>query len=285
MGSGAKKGDFTKVSPETAKGEDNLSSQLAALRRSQTQIRAESKSSKPVDFDWGDEHDSEEAKDEDAANEKADAESKEQTTLTHGEDGKNSDDGEDTGTQMLNLTNPEEELRFTESIKQKSQKIRDQFRSLREITANKMISMKEAFSKQQYDESSPVHTLNQMVKGKLDSLVQTPGPSIIGEINAYLDFVKSQPPLKKALGPVMLKKFQGKILEREKRAIADMRAALGMDGEHPERQSLDTQEENLERTIGAVIPCVMEATTAKILLDAGIEMMIEIDKCRQLNLM
>merc|ERR1711871_1612907 len=99
------------------------------------------------------------------------------------------------------------------------------------------------------------------------------------------EYVKSQPALIKASGVVLLKKAQAELLERENKAIAELRAALGMDGKQPERQSLDVQEEILERTIGAVMHCGVEAVAAEPLLQAGIEMMTEVDKCRQLNAM
>merc|ERR1711871_1568024 len=99
------------------------------------------------------------------------------------------------------------------------------------------------------------------------------------------EYVKSQPALIKASGVVLLKNAQAELLERENKAIAELRGALGMDGKLPEKQSLNAQEETLERTIGAAMQCGVKAMSAEPLLKAGIEMMSEVDKCRQLNAM
>jgi hypothetical protein len=294
------KTDTTKVSPAVAAskdGENDLATQLAALRRSQSQIRAESKSGKPVDFDWGDEHDNEDEDEDDdvstgggSTDNVEEKKTQDEVNLFAGKDPfahdtDESSEDEEADAEMLSLRTPVDEKNFLDFVERRSQKIKDEFETLRKHVAKTTAATKERFARDRYDETAPTHVLHKRVKDQVESLTKVPGPSIIAELHTYIEYVKSQAPLRKASGVVILKRAQADLVEREKKAIAELRGALGMDDKHPEKQSLDQQEETLERTIGAVMQCGVEAMVAGPLLTAGIEMMTEVDKCRQLNAM
>merc|ERR1711871_1190314 len=291
------KTDTTKVSPIGVENSDSsLATQLDALRRSNSQIREESKTNKPIDFDWGDEHDNDDEEDDEnddggtSSPSKTEDKNSDEENLFAGKDpfadeSDESSEDEEADTEMLSLGSQEDEKKFMDFIERRSKKIKDEFETLRNHIKKTTSKAKDRFIRDRYDETSPPHVLNKRVKDQIESLTSTPGPGIIAELRTYIEYVKSQPALLKASGVVVLKKAKAELVERENKAITELRAALGMDGKQPERQSLDVQEEILERTIGAVMQCSVEAESTEPLLEAGIEMMTEVDKCRQLNAM
>merc|ERR1711871_1278926 len=293
------KTDTTKVSPIGVENSDSsLATQLDALRRSNSQIREESKNKKPVDFDWGDEHDidddetDEENHNESSASLESRVESKNArednlfaSKDPFADDSDESSGDEEADLELLSIDSEDDEKKFMDFIERRSQKIKDEFKLLREHIAKKKATAMEQFIRDRYDENSAVHVLHKRVKDQIESITNSSGPEVISEMHTYIEYVKSQPALVKASGVVLLKKTQGEHTEREKKAIDQLRAALGMDGKPKEKISLDLQEEILERTIGAVMHCGVEAVAAEPLLQAGIEMMTEVDKCRQLNAM
>ena len=78
----------------------------------------------------------------------------------------------------------------------------------------------------------------------------------------------------------------------ENNSINNLKKALGMPNEnnlntHPEMKTLEEQESVLEKTLGAVMQCgTMESKiNVEPLIKAGIKMICEIDRCRELNKM
>jgi hypothetical protein len=89
---------------------------------------------------------------------------------------------------------------------------------------------------------------------------------------------------------VVFNVFVGSALENT--ALDGLKMALGMptgadSHPHPEMKSLEEQEDALEKAVGAVMQCgrLVSTISAEPLLAAGIQMMCEIDRCRELNKM
>jgi hypothetical protein len=128
-----------------------------------------------------------------------------------------------------------------------------------------------------------------MVKSKIMKLMDKgKNGNGISELHTYLDYVKEQALLRRAVGPVILKKATMKLTEMENNALTSLKNALGMNpDQHTEKLTLEEQEESLEKAVGSVMQCgrITSSIQAEPLLKAGIQMMIKVDKCRELNKM
>jgi hypothetical protein len=282
-----------KVAPIDSKhangGDLSMKDQLQALRDAQDQIGEESKA--PVDFDWGDEHDEDTDSEEDRERVQDNEISNQLKTFSHKDmtDSEEEDDDDDgPNGSIFELHTPDDIQRFQQHMNDRAQQIENSFAELHKFVKMRADKLKTSYINDRYDEKSGMPALARMVKAKIQKLLDKNGA--ISELHTYLDYVKEQVLLRRAVGPVVLKRATDSLTGLEETALQSLRAALGMDGEHPEKRTLEEQEEVLEKAVGAVMQCgrmedADHATPLGPLLKTGIQMMTEIDRCRELNKM
>jgi hypothetical protein len=126
------------------------------------------------------------------------------------------------------------------------------------------------------------HLQHKIVKEKIHKIMKKNGA--ISELHQYLDYVKEQAVLRRAIGPVILKKATTALTTMENNALALLKKSLGITDTNTEQdlktKTLEEQEEMLETSVGAVMQCGRMASSiqAEPLLKAGIAMMTQVDR-------
>jgi hypothetical protein len=281
----------SKVSPlnnnnnnEQNNQEITMNEQLQALRDAQKSIGEETK--KPLDFDWGDEHDDDDGLDSDENDTKSAEIDQKIASFSHKD---LSDEEEEIEDNVFELHTVSDVSRFVEHMKYRASQIETSFDSLQDFVKTRAENMKQTYLNDRYDENAGIPTLHKMVKSKIMKLMDKgKNGNGISELHTYLDYVKEQALLRRAVGPVILKKATMKLTEMENNALTSLKNALGMNpDQHTEKLTLEEQEESLEKAVGSVMQCgrITSSIQAEPLLKAGIQMMIKVDKCRELNKM
>merc|ERR1711865_929647 len=265
-------------------GDLSMTEQLQALRDAQSVIGEESKA--PLDFDWGDEDDDSDDSDSELSKQQEEEDKKHQL---HSFKEVDEEEEEEDGA-IFDLLSIDDVNIFKKHLDTRSVSIEKSFETLQQYVQKRSDTLKTEYNNNRYDADMGTPQLHKIVKEKIHKIMKKNGA--ISELHQYLDYVKEQAVLRRAIGPVILKKATTALTTMENNALALLKKSLGITDTKGTEQDLKTktleeQEEMLETSVGAVMQCGRMASSiqAEPLLKAGIAMMTQVDRCRELNKM